>query len=54
MTEGDILKVRMFLVFAVDKLLMDSTLSKLKTVRELQELVRDIKFGKHQTEEAPK
>lgn len=53
-TEGDILKVRMFLVFAVDKLLMDSTLSKLKTVRELQELVRDIKFGKHQTKETAK
>ena len=54
LTEEDVLRVRLFLAFAVNKLLMDSTLSRLKTVCELRELVRDIKFGKHQTEEAPK
>ena len=54
LTHEDVLKVRLFLVFAVDKLLMDSTLSKLKTVCELQELVRDIKFGKRQAKETSK
>ena len=46
LTEEDVMKVRLYLIFAVDKFLMDNTLSKIKTISDLQKLVKDIKFGK--------
>ena len=41
-------------MIAVNKLLTDDTLSKIATVSGLQELVKDLKFGKHKTKEATK
>jgi hypothetical protein len=47
LTEEDVIKVRMFLMVAINKLLTDDTLSKMPTLYSLQELVKDLKFGKH-------
>ena len=47
LTEEDVIKVRMFLMVAINKLLTDDTLSKMPTLSSLQELVKDLKFGKH-------
>ena len=54
LAEDDVVKVRVFLMIAVNKLLTDDTLSKIATVSGLQELVKDLKFGKHKTKEATK